>query len=104
MNRNAWWKWLILVVVISCSIALVYPPSQKIRLGLDLKGGMSFVVKIDDESLREEIKSRSPGKTDEEINAEVSKIMQGAQDRALEVLRNRMDGLGVENPVIFPGA
>jgi len=103
MDKHAWWKWLILVAVVAGSIAVVYPPGKRIRLGLDLKGGTSFVVKVDDEKLREDLRQQQTGKPDAEVEAEVEKVMKGAQERALEVLRNRMDGLGVENPVIYPG-
>jgi len=38
MNKNLRWKLIaILAVIVICAWA-IYPPSQKIRLGLDLKG------------------------------------------------------------------
>lgn len=103
MDRTAIWKWLILFVVITGSLALVMPPKDKIRLGLDLQGGTSFTVKIDEQRLREDIQAREPGLTTEELDAATRKAMDGAQPRALEVLRNRIDNLGIAEPVIYPG-
>lgn len=103
MDKNAIWKWLILIVLVMGSLVVVYPPRTKIRYGLDLKGGTSFVVKIDEEQIRQEILSRAASLTDEEVNDEVRDILTGAQSRALEVLRNRVDNLGISEPIIFPG-
>ncbi len=103
MNRNALWKWLILVVLLAGSMWVVYPPKDKIRLGLDLKGGTSFVVKIDRELVEQEIRARAPNLPDEQVKAEVDEVLNGAQARALEVMRNRVDNLGIDEPVIYPG-
>lgn len=77
------WKWLILVVATAWSVALVAPPKEKIKLGLDLQGGTSYTLEIDD----------SQG-----IEGTVS----DARDRALEVVRNRVDSMGVAEPTIYP--
>ena len=77
------WKWLILVVVTAWSVALVTPPKEKIKLGLDLQGGTSYTLEIDD----------SQG-----LEGSVS----DARDRALEVVRNRVDSMGVAEPTIYP--
>ena len=42
------WKWLILVVVTAWSVALITPPKEKIKLGLDLQGGTSYTLEVDD--------------------------------------------------------
>lgn len=103
MDKNAIWKWLILVALTAGSLVVVCPPKEKIRYGLDLKGGTSFEVGIDEEQIRQEIRSRSATLTVEEVEHEVRNILDGAQDRALEVLRNRVDSLGISEPIIFPG-
>jgi len=103
MDKNAIWKWLILIVLLTLSSIAVWPPKERIRLGLDLKGGISFTVKVDRERIREEIRSRSSSLSDEEVEAEVKHALRGAQDRALEVLRNRIDTLGISEPSIFSG-
>ena len=51
MDKNAWWKWLFLVAMLAFSLSRVIP-LDKIRLGLDLQGGISFVVKVDEEKIK----------------------------------------------------
>jgi SecD/SecF fusion protein len=77
------WKWLILVVATAWSVALVTPPKEKVKLGLDLQGGTSYTLEIDD----------SQG-----LEGSVA----DARDRALEVIRNRVDSMGVAEPNIYP--
>ncbi len=103
MDKNALWKWLILLGLLSFSVWVFTPPKDKIRLGLDLKGGTSFVVKIDRALVEQEIKFRAPNITDEDLKKEADRTLQGAQGRALEVMRNRIDGLGIDEPIIYPG-
>ncbi|MDP6490841.1 MAG: protein translocase subunit SecD [Kiritimatiellia bacterium] len=103
MDKNALWKWLILLGLLSFSVWVFTPPKEKIRLGLDLKGGTSFVVKIDRELVEQEIKFRAPTITDEDLKKEADRTLLGAQGRALEVMRNRIDGLGIDEPIIYPG-
>ncbi|UCC45893.1 MAG: hypothetical protein JSU65_14580, partial [Candidatus Zixiibacteriota bacterium] len=54
---------------------------KAIRLGLDLQGGIHVVLRV---------------KT-EELDAGAA---EGAVDRAIQIIRNRIDGLGVAEPVI----
>lgn len=77
-------KWVILfvVVLIALSIWAIYPPSQKINLGLDLKGGMHLVLEADTSRI-------PPGESPRETI-----------ERALEVIRNRIDQFGVREPTI----
>jgi protein-export membrane protein SecD len=56
--------------------------SQAVRLGLDLQGGMHLVLEIDDSELPPE--------------ADRTDLL----DRALEVVRNRIDEFGVTEPVV----
>jgi len=77
------WKWLILAVATAWSVALITPPKEKIKLGLDLQGGTSYTLEIDD----------SQG-----LEGSVT----DARDRALEVVRNRVDSMGVAEPTIYP--
>ncbi|MBN1556628.1 MAG: protein translocase subunit SecD [Lentisphaerae bacterium] len=103
MDKHALWKWLILILLLTGSIIMVTPPSEKIRLGLDLKGGTSFAVKIDEARVRQQIRERGEELTDAEVDAEVRRVLDGAQSRALEVIRNRVDNLGIAEPIIYPG-
>jgi preprotein translocase subunit SecD len=55
-----------------------------LKLGLDIQGGLQMNLEVD--------RDKMPGKTDKEIS--------DSADRALEILRNRVDGLGVTEPVL----
>lgn len=101
--KHTWWKWLILVGALALSFSVVWPPKQKVRLGLDLQGGSSFTVQIDRERLRQELLTAEPDLSETDLNARVNDIMRDADARALEVLRNRIDGMGINEPVITAG-
>lgn len=64
-------------------IASVWPPKQKIHLGLDLKGGTAFLIQL----------VRENG---------ASPVTTSAQEQAVEVIRSRVDKFGVGEPVISP--
>ena len=83
MDKHAWWKWILLVGLLAWSMVLVTPLSEKINLGLDLQGGISFLLEVQTEELEED-------------------AVEGAQMRALEVIRNRVDLMGTEEPIIYP--
>lgn len=103
MDKHALWKWLLLVGLVSFSLWVVTPVKEKVQLGLDLKGGTSFIVKIDEQAVEEDIKAHVPDITDEDLKKEVDNVLKGAQARAVEVIRNRIDTLGIAEPVIYPG-
>ncbi|MGH7940844.1 MAG: protein translocase subunit SecD, partial [Limisphaerales bacterium] len=63
--------------------------SGKIKLGLDLQGGTSYLVEMDTNFITTNVVNRASA-----IN--------GAVDQAVEVLRKRVDALGVAEPVIQP--
>lgn len=66
--------------------------TKAIHLGLDLKGGMHLVLELDHRGLAKAV-GRQPGEiTQEEIS--------DASDRALEIIRNRVDQFGVAEPSI----
>ncbi|WP_306330238.1 protein translocase subunit SecD [Streptomyces venezuelae] len=75
-SRSALWRALLALAVVALSlwITLTTPP----RLGLDLRGGTRIVLQTED------------GPT--------ARADAAATDRALEVLRKRVDGLGVAEP------
>ncbi len=72
---------LILIVMAGC-LASLYPIQKRINLGLDLKGGMHLVLKVENEQLKD-----AAAKNDAVL-------------RSMEVLRNRIDGLGVAETTI----
>ncbi len=96
-DKYALWKWLILVGMIAFSVWVL---SQGVPLGLDLLGGTSFTVQIDKEKLTEEIRSMSKDASDEEVQRKVENVLSGSRERTLEVLRNRIDNLGIAEPNI----
>jgi SecD/SecF fusion protein len=83
----------LVIVIIGLSLWFLWPPlaikdssgnivkEGKINLGLDLQGGMHLVLKVDTSKL-------SP------------KEAEGAPERALEVIRNRIDQFGVKEVTI----
>ena len=102
--RTLKWKWLIIIIVTVLALwqlhySYVYfrmtqeqkenidplvlkkIASRALHLGLDLKGGMHIVLQIDKSKLKPE-------------------EQQGALDRALEIIRNRVDQFGVSEPMI----
>lgn len=103
MTRNDLWKWLVLAIMALLSVYIVFPPKEKIRLGLDLSGGTSFTVAVDKDRLENDIKAASPDLTTSEVDKKVTHILQEADARAVEIIRNRIDGLGVNEPVIQAG-
>lgn len=96
MQRNIQIIGIITVILIALSIWKIYPPFDikdsegniiekgKIKLGLDLQGGMYLKLAIDTDNMPKEIK------------------LEEAVARALEILRNRIDALGVAEPIIQP--
>ncbi|OGV61367.1 MAG: hypothetical protein A2283_00760 [Lentisphaerae bacterium RIFOXYA12_FULL_48_11] len=102
MDKNSIWKWLILVVLICGSFWVVWPPEEKVKYGLDLQGGTSFTVEIDQDAIAKQMREDFEGITEETIQSKLPKAKQDALDRALEVIRNRVDGLGISEPIIYP--
>lgn len=54
MGRDTW-KWILTLIVVAGAIYLAYPPKEKIRLGLDLRGGMHLLLQVvTDDAIRME--------------------------------------------------
>ncbi|NQT46584.1 MAG: protein translocase subunit SecD [Candidatus Omnitrophica bacterium] len=99
MPRNAKWKMVLIIAVVGLALWYAYPPLDvkgpdgelikkgKVNLGLDLQGGMHLVIQIDSAKLPPEWKAKE--------NA-----VREATDRALEIIRNRIDQFGVLEPTI----
>ena len=71
----------LVVVAVAMSVMMVYPPDKKIALGLDIKGGTSFLIRLQ--------------QTDKEITPAML-------DQAVEVIRKRVDYFGASEPIISP--
>jgi preprotein translocase subunit SecD len=94
MHRNRWLIGLILVVFFGSIYSIFFykfefvkpfdmtSKNQRIRLGLDLQGGIHLLLEVDDTKLPKGI------------------TVSEAADRALEIIRNRIDQLGVAEPFI----
>ena len=105
MKSQLWWKWLVVAGFAICSLWLALPPELKIRLGLDLRGGYSFTVELDKAQLETTVRDRMPeGSTEQEIANRIKTAMETADDTAVEIIRNRIDAIGTEEPVITKGS
>ena len=93
MDKFARWKVILVIVVVGLALFRAYPPLDvynnegklikegKINLGLDLQGGMHIVLKVDTSGMPKEERD-------------------DATERALEIIRNRIDQFGVLEPSI----
>ncbi|MDO8735758.1 MAG: protein translocase subunit SecD [Thermoleophilia bacterium] len=66
----------IVLVLVAISIFIIYPPSEKTKLGLDLQGGLEVILEAQGDVTSEKM------------------------DQAEMVVRNRVDKLGVSEPAI----
>ncbi len=74
--------------------------SGKIKLGLDLQGGTSFLVEMDTNKLvYVETTTNAQGVVETTTN--LARV-EGALSQAVEVLRKRVDAFGVAEPIIQP--
>jgi SecD/SecF fusion protein len=71
----------LVMLLVAFSIATIWPPKEKIQLGLDIQGGTSFLIRLVG--------------GDKDVN-------KGMLDQAVEVIRKRVDVFGVSEPVISP--
>src|SRR5256714_3739263 len=74
---------LLAAMLVAFSIPTSWPPDKKIALGLDIKGGTSFLIKL------QQIDKDKP-------------ITTGLLDQAVEVIRKRVDIYGGGEPIISP--
>ena len=100
--RNNVWKWLILLLLAAFSVHVAYPFKDKLRLGLDLKGGTSFTLGVDVEKLRENIIAENPALTNNMAAVEnlVNETLKDCDDNVIAVIRRRVDSMGTNEPVI----
>ncbi|TAM62494.1 protein translocase subunit SecD [bacterium] len=84
MTWNHWKnpiKALLVVAILAISTWAILPIQNKIHLGLDLQGGMSVLLQL-------------------EATPEVPKITKQVQNQVQTVIQNRINGLGVSEPVL----
>jgi len=82
MYRYSNWLMLLILGLIALAIWAIYPPGEKIHLGLDLKGGMHLALEADASKI-------PPGES-----------VKDAVTTGLEIIRNRIDQFGVREPTI----
>lgn len=102
MNKDSMWKWLVLIAVTAWSLALVTPFQQKVKLGLDLKGGTSFTVEVARNEIQKQVLEGDETLEGAKLNSAVETKIKLSRDTAIEVIRGRIDGLGIAEPEIYP--
>jgi len=81
-RRKRWLGLVLSVLLVAFCLEAAFPPKDKIGLGLDLRGGTSFLIQLAPQD-------------DKEITPDLL-------DQAVEVIRKRVDAYGVSEPVITP--
>lgn len=74
------WRFLVVLGLIVISLFVVFPVQDRIRLGLDLKGGSHILLEC--------------------VDTPEAPVDEDAVRRVVEIIRNRIDQLGVAEPVI----
>src|SRR5688500_14354891 len=65
MMKNVRWRLTLTALVIGLSVLACYPPDRKLNLGLDLKGGVHLVLRVQtDDALRSETEITSERQRD----------------------------------------
>ncbi|HUI07780.1 MAG TPA: protein translocase subunit SecD [Verrucomicrobiae bacterium] len=83
MNKQFAWKFGIVAAILAASVYSMWPVDKKIKLGLDLKGGTSFLLQMDLSKI--------------DVTGRGQAIRQ-----AVEIIRKRVDRFGVAEPIIQP--
>ena len=101
-SRNNIWKWLALFIIAAFSFYVMFPVKDKLRFGLDLKGGTSFTLGVDKDKLRETIVASDPALSNDTVQVEkrIEDTLKGSDARIVQVVRRRVDGMGMNEPVI----
>src|ERR1043165_5084117 len=73
---------LLVAIAVGLSIVMIYPPKDKIQLGLDIKGGTSFLIRLQETGDKQ--------------------VTPATLDQAVEVIRKRVDYFGGGEPIISP--
>ncbi|MDX2226660.1 MAG: protein translocase subunit SecD [Verrucomicrobiae bacterium] len=92
MVKSIFWRSMVTLAVLGLTFYYLYPPFDikkdgrvvtpgKLKLGLDLRGGTSFLVEVD-------------------LSGKETSQKSSALDQALKILHNRIDPSGVREPII----
>ncbi len=124
-TRSLTYRLILVIIVVGLAFWSMYPPKEKINLGLDLKGGIHMVLgaKLDAVPMMSMTEEGLQAKTLEELQTlsgqmetdyrkknkdrliqEILQVQKSrrnqAVDRVLEVIKNRIDEFGVAEPQI----
>ncbi len=83
MNKNLTSKIILIVVLVAVAVWTLFPPSEKLKPGIDLAGGTSLIYEIDAHGLKESDKK-------------------GLAAKMIEVLRRRIDPANIQNLIWRP--
>ncbi|MBX6325251.1 MAG: protein translocase subunit SecDF, partial [Chthoniobacterales bacterium] len=72
---------VLMILLVGFSFATIWPPQDKITLGLDIKGGTSFLIRL---------------------TGGDKAVTRSMLDQAVEVIRKRVDFFGSREPIISP--
>src|SRR5262245_65749441 len=107
MAKNLRWKVLTIVGVVALAVWSFYPPDQKVKLGLDLKGGVQLVLRVEtDDALRleaqttadrlgEQLKTAKINVTGITVNGPTSFTVNGISPDQDQALRNALTEVDV---------
>src|SRR5580765_7614364 len=80
MNKSLRWRILAIVGVIAVCAWAIYPPSQTVRLGLDLKGGVHLILRVQtDDALRLETETAMERLREEMVKGGAASVTATAQ-------------------------
>ena len=83
---------LVIAAVVALSVWAIYPPDQKIKLGLDLKGGVHLVLRVKtDDALQRQTQATGTALND---------LRRETVQQALSTIERRVNELGVAEPVV----
>jgi protein-export membrane protein SecD/preprotein translocase SecF subunit len=83
---------VVIAAVVALSVWAIYPPDQKIKLGLDLKGGVHLVLRVKtDDALQRQTQATGTALND---------LRRETVQQALSTIERRVNELGVAEPVV----
>lgn len=101
MNRNIRWRLLVIAGLVGLCIWGIYPPSKTVRLGLDLKGGVHLVLRVQtDDALRLETEMAMNRLREQLVQAGASSVTA----RALDPLAFEISGVPSEHDATLRNA
>ncbi|MCP5105720.1 MAG: protein translocase subunit SecD [bacterium] len=87
--KNMGWKIALILAAMVLSVWLATPPGEKIKLGLDLKGGMHLVMKVEVDKAIKAREGDDPG--------QLEKLRKHCIRQSIKTIRDRIDEYGVKD-------